>query len=363
MAHVMRFREEFVRRRGWLEAARFDALFSLCQFLPGPSSSQLGMALGLERGGLCGLGAAWLGFTLPSAVAMGCLSLALTALPARAAGAVHGLKLLALAILLQAAWGMGRSLCPDRERQTVAILALVSNLFLPTSWGLLVTLLLGAGWGLGWAPRADVEPGGDARPFSGDGWSRVGVVALLILCLALLCRMAGERIEEIFLETFKAGGLVFGGGHVVLPLLQERILGRGWMSGDVFLAGYGLAQAMPGPLFSFSAYLGMLRGGIAGALAGLLGIFAPGALLLMMVLPWWERLRGSERAQGVVAGIGAASVGLLLQVVYSPGWSLGVRASSDFALLALALLLLTAWKVPTWALVPLLAGGGWIAGT
>lgn len=359
MAHVLLFRQEFVLRRSWIEARRFDELFALCQFLPGPSSSQLGMALGLERAGMRGMVAAWLGFTLPSATVLGVLALGVARLPPQAAGALHGLKILALAVLLQAALAMGRSLCPDRPRQTLAVLALLVSLLLPTLEGMLAGLALGAAWGWrGAAPGAVPEVVLDLRSL------RLPVLGLLA-GLAVLwggCAWLDGRSAGILLEMLKAGSLVFGGGHVVLPLLQGLAVEGGWMPGETFLAGYGLVQAMPGPMFSFAAYLGMVHGGVPGALVGLVGLFAPGALALLLALPWWERLRSSPRACGVVAGVGAASVGLVLQVLYAPGWSLAVRSGQDFGLLAGACLALMAWRVPPWALAPVLASATWLAG-
>lgn len=360
MAHVLLFRQEFVERRGWIESRRFDELFALCQFLPGPSSSQLGMALGLERAGWRGLVAAWLGFTAPSATVLAVLALWMTRLPAQVAEVLHGLKILALAVLLQAAWAMGRSLCPDRPRQTLAVLALLASLTLPTLGGMAAGLLLGAAWGLVGTKGSPMLT--DAAPQTMRPWRLVlwGGVGLLALTGGLL--VAGGRTGAILIEMLKAGSLVFGGGHVVLPLLQGVVVGDGWMAGDVFLAGYGLVQAMPGPMFSFAAYLGMVHGGVLGALAGVIGLFAPGALALVAALPWWERLGGSARAREVVAGVGAASVGLLLHVLYVPGWSLAVRSGLDFGLLAGACLALTAWRVPPWILAPVLAAGSWALG-
>lgn len=359
MAHVLLFRQEFVTRRGWIEPRRFDELFALCQFLPGPSSSQLGMALGLERAGLRGFAAAWLGFTLPSATLLGALGLGVVRLPPQAASALHGLKLLALAVLLQAVWAMGRSLCPDRPRQTLAVLSLLACLVLPTLEGMAVGLGAGALWGLMGAKLSSAPAGAPAATYP---WRIAsGPAAGLLLLVGALLFVDGRQ-TEILLEMLKAGGLVFGGGHVVLPLLQGAVLGEGWMTGEVFLAGYGLVQAMPGPMFSFAAYLGMVHGGPIGAVVGLIGLFAPGALALLLALPWWERLRTSSRACGVVAGVGAASVGLLLHVLYVPGWSLSVRSGLDFGLLAATCLALTAWKVPPWVLAPILAAGTWVAG-
>lgn len=359
MAHVLLFRQEFVVRRSWIESRRFDELFALCQFLPGPSSSQLGMALGLERAGLRGFAAAWLGFTLPSATVLGALALGVTRLPPQAASALHGLKILALAVLLQAAWAMGRSLCPDRPRQTLAVLALLASLLLPTLEGMAAGLGLGALWGLVGAKLPPTSSSAPAIARSGRLALTLGA-GLLVLTGGLL--VVDGRLLEILLEMLKAGSLVFGGGHVVLPLLQGAVLGRDWMTGEVFLAGYGLVQAMPGPMFSFAAYLGMVHGGVIGALVGLIGLFAPGALALLLALPWWDRLRTSSRACGIVAGVGAASVGLLLHVLYVPGWSLAVRSGLDFGLLVAACLALVAWKVPPWVLAPILAAGTWLVG-
>ncbi len=356
VAHLGYFRAEIVERRRWLSEQAYAELVGVCQFLPGPASSQAGFALGLLRAGPWGGLAAWAGFTLPSAtllVAFAAWASRLSASPV-GAGLLHGLKLVAVAVVAQAVWGMARSLCPDRPRAGIALLATAVATFAPVSVGQLGAIFLGAFAGLvlcheGAAPRAP-ETLALRVP------QQVGIACLAafatLLALSLLLHGHGLAVFGAF---YGSGVLVFGGGHVVLPLLHDAVVGPGWVSDDVFLAGYGAAQAVPGPLFTFAAFLGaVLRpgaGGAVGAIIPLFAIFLPGLLLLVGVLPFWERWRLYPGTQAAVRGTNAAVVGLLGAAFYDPVWTSAVHRPSDFVLALAGFMLLTIWRVPPLAVV------------
>jgi chromate transporter len=353
IAHLGYFREEFVSRRRWLDEAAYADLVALCQVLPGPASSQVGFALGLTRAGWLGALAAWCGFTLPSAAllvlfARGAYALAMPA----GAGILHGLQLAAVAVVAQAVLGMARTLTPDRERAGIAGAALLIVLFGATSVAQILAIAAGAVAGL-------VLCRGTALPVPRELQvpvsARAGTAALIaffVLLAALpLLRLTTRSADVALFEAFyRSGALVFGGGHVVLPLLRDAVVAPGWISDQLFLAGYGAAQAVPGPLFTFAAYLGALLnigpGGARGALLALLALYLPGILVLCGALPFWQQLRGSTRAQAALAGINAAVVGLLAAALYDPIWTTAVRSRGDFAVAALGFLLLTMWRIP-----------------
>ncbi|MGE6321228.1 chromate efflux transporter [Pseudomonas oryzihabitans] len=345
IAHLGYFRQAFVTRRQWLDEAAYAELVALCQLLPGPTSSQVGMALGLGRAGGWGLLAAWLGFTLPSALLLILFALGLAHLPGLAdSGAVHGLKVFAVAVVAQAVWSMGRSLCPDTPRRLQALAVAGLALWLPGSAGQLLGLGLAALVGrLALAPAATPP-----TPSLQTGLSRrLGVVALLLFLLPLLLLPAWGDLAA---GVYRAGALVFGGGHVVLPLLQAVVVPGGLVSDSQVMAGYGLAQAVPGPLFTFAAYLGTLAPTVLPAwLNGLfwtLLIFLPGALLLLAALPFWQTLRQHPGWQRLLTGLNAGVVGLLLAALYDPVWTGAIRSLTDVVLAALALVLLlrTRWS-------------------
>ncbi|MBG7027505.1 chromate efflux transporter [Pseudomonas aeruginosa] len=358
IAHLGYFRDEFVRRRGWLSESSYADLVALCQFLPGPASSQVGMALGLARAGYPGALAAWVGFTLPSALLLVLFALGLgrwgALLPS---GVLHGLKIAALAVVAQAVWGMGRSLCPDRPRLALMALACATVLAWPSAWAQ-VAVIAGAGLaGLGLlktAPGAGHEGLPNAIGYRA-ALLFLALFAALLVCLPLAAGLWPEQWLRLFDAFYRAGALVFGGGHVVLPLLQAEVVPSGWVDGDTFLAGYAAAQAVPGPLFTFAAFLGAASssgpGGWSGALLCLLAIFLPSFLLVAGALPFWERLRHSPRARAALAGVNAAVVGLLLAALYQPLWTQGILGAADFTLLLFALLALLAWRLPPWRVV------------
>jgi chromate transporter len=365
IAHLGYFREEFVVRRRWLDEQAFVDLVALCQFLPGPASSQVGFSIGLMRAGYRGALAAWAGFTLPSAIALVLVAYGASALRgAVGAGLLHGLKLVAVAIVAQAVWGMARTLCPDRERASIAAVAALIILFSSSSVAQIGSILLGGLGGL-WLCRAAPTTATDhmTMPVS----RAVGLVALtvffgLLVGLPIAQSLANSQGLALFDAFYRSGALVFGGGHVVLPLLRQAFVAPGWVSDDTFLAGYGAAQAIPGPLFTFAAYLGALvkasPHGVAGAALGLFGIFLPGILILLGTLPFWDSFRQRAGAQAMMRGVNAAVVGLLGAALYSPVWTSSVRTPGDFAVALVGFVLLMAWRAPPLVIVVISALGG-----
>jgi chromate transporter len=365
IAHLGYFREEFVVRRKWLDESAYADLVALCQFLPGPASSQVGFALGLMRGGALGAVAAWIAFTLPSAIALVIFALG----AARAGGAVwngllHGLKVVAVAVVAQAVWGMARTLCPDKHRATIAVVAAAIVLLIPIAWAQVAAIALGGLAGLVLCRDSSAAQSGRLAPPVSRG---IGIAALalffaLLLLLPIATLAARLQALALFDAFYRAGALVFGGGHVVLPLLQAEVVGPGWVTDEAFLAGYGAAQAVPGPLFAFAAYLGAVSGpapnGWAGAALCLVAVFLPGLLLVIGALPFWEAFRRRPRAQAALRGTNAAVVGLLGAALYQPVWTTTIRAPEDLALALAAFVLLMAWKAPPWLVVILTALGG-----
>ncbi len=350
VAHLGYFRREFVVRRAWLDERAYADLVALCQFLPGPASSQTGFAVGLMRAGYLGGLAAWAGFTLPSAAAMTLFAYGEGALHGPVGdGLLHGLKLVAVAIVAQAVMGMAQNLCPDRPRATIAVLSLVLTSLAPAAWAQIVAIVLGAlaGFLVCRQDTASRSPGAEA-PVS----RRMGIVfaGLYVALLALSFLQAGASASALAAAFYRSGALVFGGGHVVLPLLRAAVVDRGWVSDSAFLAGYGAAQAVPGPLFTFAAYLGAVASvppsGIVGAALALFAIFAPGLLLLMAALVFWQDLRGRGAARAAMAGVNAAVVGLLASALYNPVWTSGVRGPTDFAIAAAGFVALVVWRAP-----------------
>jgi chromate transporter len=356
VAHIGYFREAFVSRRSWLSERDFADLVALCQFLPGPASSQLGIAIGLHRAGLRGAIAAWLGFTLPSAVFMVLVAIGITAqglLP----GTVKGLKLVAVAVVAQAVWGMARSLCPDTTRRMFMLLAAGLALTLPGTTGQLAVILAGAGAGR-LLLRPDITSGASLSVSLGPrtGALCLGVFLILLLSLPLLATLPGEgQLLPMADAFYRTGSLVFGGGHVVLPLLQAEVVPHGWVSNDTFLAGYGAAQAVPGPLFTFAAFLGAAStvppSGWLGGILCLLAIFLPGFLLIVGALPFWALWRSRPSLRAALMGVNAAVVGLLLAALYDPVWTSAIHGPADMAMAAIALVALMAWRLPPWLVV------------
>lgn len=364
VAHLGYFREEFVVRRKWLDERAYADLVALCQFLPGPASSQVGMALGLSRAGYAGALAAWTAFTLPSAIALVLFAFGVAAIGEAAGSAwLHGLKIAAVAVVAQAVLGMMRQLAPDKERATLAVIAAVIALAVPTAVGQVGAIVLGGIVGLTLLKGAAVASEHAAIPLT---VGRVtGIVALigffaLLIGLPILAAQTSDTSIDLVDSFYRSGALVFGGGHVVLPLLQAEVVPTGWITNDQFLAGYGAAQAVPGPLFTFAAYLGGVIGGWQIAALCLVSIFLPSFLLVIGALPFWEDLRRRAWAQSALGGVNAAVVGLLIAALYNPVWLAGIKSAQDFALGIAAFLALFMWKVTPWLVVVLcaIAAGG-----
>jgi chromate transporter len=355
VAHIGYFRAEFVQRRRWVDDLAFSDLVALCQFLPGPASSQAGFALGLMRAGFPGALAAWTGFTLPSAATLVLFAYGAGGIAAsvRGQGVLHGLKLVAVAVVAQAVWGMARTLCPDRPRAAIGTLAAVLLLLAPGPAAQLGAIVLGGLAGLALPATRDLPP----APIG----LKVGR-GVAAACLGLYAVLLVAPLPVLFTAFYRSGALVFGGGHVVLPLLRDAVVGRGLVSDSAFLAGYGAAQAVPGPLFTFAAYLGTVAAGLPGAVIGLLAIFLPGMLALIGTLPFWDALRAHPRAQSAMRGINAAVVGILGAALYTPVWTGAVLRPADLALALAGFVLLTVWRAPPLLVVALGAAGGALGG-
>jgi chromate transporter len=366
IAHLGYFRDDFVVRRRWLDERTYADLVALCQFLPGPASSQVGIGIGLARAGPAGAAAAWLGFTMPSALAMVAFGYGVvTFQDGMPPGLLHGLKVVAVAVVAQAVWGMARTLCPDAGRATIAVVAAAVVLLAQSAamqvaviaaGGLVGLLFLSAREDNGGQPLA--IPLGRATALAA-----LAVFFVLLLALPLLADVVSSQPLALIDSFYRAGSLVFGGGHVVLPLLQSEVVPPGWVSADSFLAGYGAAQAVPGPLFTFAAYLGTVMSaepdGALGAVVCLLAVFAPSFLLVFGVLPFWDSLRHVRVVRRAMLGVNAAVVGVLLAALYDPVWSGTIASPRDFVLALAAFTLLMFWKVPPWLVVILTAAGGW----
>jgi chromate transporter len=365
IAHLGYFHDEIVVRRKWLDEKTYVDLVALSQFLPGPASSKVGIAIGLSRAGYAGALAAWSGFTLPSAIALVLFGYGIGSLgDALGSGWLHGLKVAAVAVVANAVLTMMRTLAPDRERATLAVAAAVLVTALPTSFGQIGAIVLGGVIGLVLFRGAPAADHADLpHPVS-----RTAGIAALILFFAILIGLpfvvaaVPSHALQLFDAFYRAGSLVFGGGHVVLPLLQASLVPPGWVTNDAFLAGYGATQAVPGPLFTFSAYLGTVMSpppnGWAGAILCLVAMFLPAFLLIIGPLPFWNDLRRRPWAQAALRGVNAAVVGLLLAALYNPVWTSGIANAADFALGAAAFLLLFMWQTPPWLVVVFCALGG-----
>lgn len=366
VAHLGYFHNEFVLRRHWLSERSYADLVALCQFLPGPASSQVGIALGMLRAGYRGALAAWVGFTLPSATALIVFALGIAHYgTALSPGALHGLKVVAVAVVAQAVWGMARNLCTDVPRIALMAIAACVVLLAPSAWAQ-VAVIFAAGLAglLLFKPVERAEH--DALPITIS--RRTGAICLslflvLLVGLPLLAELHPDQRVALVDAFYRAGALVFGGGHVVLPLLQAEVVPTGWVSNEAFLAGYGATQAMPGPLFTFAAFLGasmnIAPSGWAGGAICLMAIFAPSFLLIIGALPFWERLRRSLLAQAALAGVNAAVVGLLLAALYQPVWTSAIIKPQDFCLALVALIALMFAKLPVWLVVVGTGFAGW----
>jgi chromate transporter len=367
VAHLGYFHAEFVERRKWLDDRSYSDLVALCQFLPGPASSQVGIALGLGRAGWLGAFAAWVGFTAPSAIALVAFAHGVSKWAALLqSGTVHGLKVVAVAIVAQAVWGMARSLCPDRLRAGVAIGAALLVLAAPSAAGQIAAIVAAAVVGR-WAVQLERLPAAAHRDHGISKAAGAGLLLLfgvLLVLLPVLAAFAHSAALSAIAAFYRAGALVFGGGHVVLPLLQASVVPSGWVTNDAFLAGYGATQAVPGPLFTFAAYLGAVMtsplGGWLGGLVLLVAIFTPAFLMVVGALPFWESLRQREDVQRALAGVNAGVVGVLAAALYDPVWTSAIHSRGDFGLALVAFGLLQVGKASPVAVVGLAAVAGWL---
>jgi chromate transporter len=366
IAHLGYFREEFVVRKKWMDDRVYADLVALCQFTPGPASSKVGIGIGLAKAGLPGAFAAWIGFTAPSAIALLLFAFGVGAFAGNLDnGWLHGLKVVAVAVVAQAVWGMAKNLCPDAKRFSLAVLASVIAMIWPTSIGQVVAIAVGAVVGCALLGAKQDETHVDMKISLGK---TAGALSLILFFSLLVGLPAASAIYQnhslaLFDSFYRSGSLVFGGGHVVLPLLQSEVVPPGWVTNDAFLAGYGAAQAVPGPLFTFAAYLGAIMGpepnGWQGALLCIVAIFLPAFLLTIGVLPFWDDLRRFKAVRAALVGVNAAVVGLLLAALYHPVWTSAIKVPADFGLGLAAFALLVFWKTPPWLVVLLSALAGW----
>lgn len=357
IAHLSYFHDEYVTKKKWISAHAYADLVALCQFLPGPASSQVGMAIGLSRGGIIGAILSWIGFTLPSALILIIFGLGLSTIDiANHKHWLHGLKVVAVAVVAQAILEMGKKLCPDKERLTIAILTSVILLFFSTAI-LQITLLVISGLiGVYFLKSKEDLPHDSIH----NGKKSIGILFLILFFVLLfllpVLRNFVNLTEVQYVDSFyRAGALVFGGGHVVLPLLQAEVVPTGWVSNDLFMAGYGMSNAIPGPLFAFSSFLGAVStatpNGWTGAIVCLVAAFLPSFLLIVGALPFWEQMRKNKWIRKAMLGINASVVGILLAAFYNPVWTSAVFSPKDFALVIVGFLLLEFWKLPSWLVV------------
>ncbi|MBS4177885.1 chromate efflux transporter [Bacillus sp. FJAT-49731] len=364
IAHLGYFKNEYIDKRKWLDDKTYADIIALCQFLPGPASSQVGIAIGILRGGLIGGILSFLGFTLPSVLVLVLFAFLFKNFEIADAGWIHGLKIVAVAVVAQAVLGMGKKLAPDKPRVTIAILATIFTLLWPSAIGQVAIIVLAGIVGV-FLYKNQTFP--DVREMSVSISKKIGIAALAIFFILLfglpfLKQVTQLQAVAVFDAFYRAGSLVFGGGHVVLPLLERELVPTGWIGVSEFLAGYGVAQAVPGPLFTFAGYLGAMINGVSGALLATLAIFLPAFLLVVGSLPFLNEIRKRPRFQAALTAINAAVVGILLAALYNPIWTSTIKTTGDFAI-ALALFgLLTYWKVAPWMVVLIGALAGVLIG-
>ncbi|MFD0824860.1 chromate efflux transporter [Neobacillus sp. M.A.Huq-85] len=362
IAHLGYFHEEYVRKRKWLDERSYVDLVALCQFLPGPASSQVGIGIGMMRGGILGGFAAFLGFTLPSVIALIIFAFLLKGLNVNEAGWVHGLKIVAVVVVAQAIIGMARTLTPDLKRKALALGALIVSLLIPATFTQVGIILISAIIGFLFFKHSDIQVD-IAIPVPVS--RTLALVCLtfffgLLLLLPILRDVTASHTLALFDSFYRSGALVFGGGHVVLPLLEKEFVPLGWISKESFLAGYGAAQAVPGPLFTFAAYLGAVMNGWKGALIATVAIFLPAFLLVMGTLPFWDLLRRNPKLKGAMLAVNGAVVGILIAAFYTPIWTSAIQSAKDFALGSILFSLLVILKLPPWVIVLAGVTGGTI---
>ncbi|GAF22891.1 chromate transport protein ChrA [Bacillus sp. JCM 19047] len=353
IAHLGYFHEEYVRRKKWINEKSYADLVALSQFLPGPASSQVGIGIGVLRGGVLGGVLSFLGFTLPSVFVLILFALFMQTIGVELTGWIHGLKLVAVAIVAHAIIGMAKNLTPDLKRKAIALLALVVTLLWHTLAAQVGIILLAACLGYVMYKHQDDHVKSEMSfPLS----RRFGIICLslfggLLLLLPLVRELTSIQWIDMFDRFYRSGSLVFGGGHVVLPLLEREFVPTGLVSEEAFLAGYGVTQAVPGPLFTFAAYLGATMNGWLGGLIATVAIFLPAFLLILGAIPFWDQLRRNPKVNGALMGVNAAVVGLLLSAFYQPIWISAVFEPIDFALVAILFSMLVYWKLPPWVIV------------
>lgn len=354
IAHLGYFHEEYVRRRKWLDEKSYADLVVLCQFLPGPASSQVGIGVGVMRGGVFGGILAFIGFTAPSAVALILLALFLKGMEINDAGWIHGLKIVAVAVVAQAILGMAQKLTPNKPTKAIALAAILTVLLWQTAYSQIAIILLSAVVGLLIFKNHEneLESANAQFPIS-RSFAMICLASFfgLLLVLPLLRGVVSSSGLALFDSFYRSGALVFGGGHVVLPLLEREFVPTGWLSKEEFLAGYGAAQAVPGPLFTFAAYIGAVINGWKGGVVATIAIFLPAFLLVYGTLPFWNSLRRSPRIKGALTGVNAAVVGILIAAFYTPIWTSSIHAPEDFAFAAVLFSMLAYWKLPPWIVV------------
>ncbi len=360
IAHLGYFHNEYVRRRKWMDEKSYADLVALAQFLPGPASSQVGIGIGVMRGGLIGGIVSFIGFTLPSVIALILFALLLQSFDVSDAGWIKGLKIVAVAVVAHAILGMAKNLAPDLKRKALALLALIGTLLWPSSLSQIGVILIAAliGYML-YKNSAETTEGRIKFPVT----KKIGALSLalffaFLVSLPILREVTGSYWVAMFDSFYRAGSLVFGGGHVVLPLLEREFVQTGWLTEEAFLAGYGATQAVPGPLFTFAAYLGAVMNGWAGGLFATAAIFLPAFLLIVGVLPFWDALRTNQKVKGAIMGVNAAVLGILISAFYTPIWTSSITQPADFALAAILFSLLVYWKLPPWVIVLCGALGG-----
>ncbi|QEO04967.1 chromate transporter [Bacillus paralicheniformis] len=360
IAHLGYFHAEYVRKRKWMDEKNYADLVALCQFLPGPASSQVGIGIGVMRAGIIGGILAFIGFTLPSVIALVLFAMILQGFDIGTAGWIHGLKIVAVAVVAHAVLGMAQKLTPDKRRKAIALFALVATLLWQTAFTQVGVILLAAFAGyLIYKEQVETEDSVMRFPVS----RRFAAVCLslffgLLILLPMLRELTSSGWIAMFDSFYRSGSLVFGGGHVVLPLLEREFVPTGWLSEEAFLAGYGAAQAVPGPLFTFAAYLGAVISGWQGGLLATAAIFLPAFLLILGTLPFWDTLRRNPKVKGALMGVNAAVVGILISAFYHPIWTSSILAPVDFAFAAVLFSLLVYWKLPSWIIVAAGAAGG-----
>ncbi|MCM3692455.1 chromate transporter [Neobacillus niacini] len=353
VAHLGYFHEEYVRKRKWLDEQGYANLVALCQFLPGPASSQVGIGIGVLRGGLFGGILAFIGFTIPSVIALILFALILQEMDIGNTSWIHGLKIVAVAVVAHAIMGMAQKLTPDISRKTIALFALIGTLLWQTAFAQVGIILLAAGVGyfIYKEQKEDSSTYIQVPISQRFAFVCLGLFFGLLIVLPILRELTGSSLVAMFDSFYRSGSLVFGGGHVVLPLLEREFVPSGWLSKDAFLTGYGAAQAVPGPLFTFAAYIGAVMDGWAGGLLATFAIFLPAFLLVLGALPFWVSLSRNPKIKGALMGVNAAVVGILISAFYTPIWTSSILGPMDFAFAALLFSMLDFWKMPPWVVV------------